>query len=324
MYPLKFKSLYYEKVWGADEFKIPRENVPKGNIGESWDIACHPNGMSIVKNGAYKGMSLEELIRAKGEDLIGNKINKDKFPLLVKILNTSARLSVQVHPGDEYALINEGEMGKTEAWYILDAEEDANIIVGTNNCTKDEFIQSIAEGTIENRMNSIKVKKGDVYFIKSGLVHAIGAGIMLIEVQQNSDTTYRVYDYGRDRELHIEKALEVIDFELVGKGRNGIFVAGDNYDKTYYCLNEHFSLELYDIKRSLSETSDTERFFIFTCVENSGIIKHKNGQEEINIGDSILIPAKLGDYEIIGNLKLLKTYLPDVSQVEKEILEYTK
>lgn len=324
LYPLKFESLYYEKIWGAAEFKIPRENVPKGNIGESWDISCHPNGMSIVKNGEYQGVSLEELIRIKGEDLIGHKINKNRFPLLVKILNTDARLSVQVHPGDEYAIINEAEMGKTEVWYILDAKEDAAIIVGTNNCTKEEFIQSIAEGTIEKQMNSIKVKKGDVYFIKSGLVHAIGAGIMLVEIQQNSDTTYRVYDYGRDRELHIEKALEVMDFELEGKARNGISVAGDNYDKTYYCLNEHFSLELYDIKGSLSETSNKERFFIYTCVENSGIIEHENGKEEINMGDSILIPAKLGQYEIIGNLKLLKSYVPDISKVEKEILDNIK
>ncbi len=321
MYPLKFDSLYYEKIWGGKGSRIPRQNVPEGKVGESWDIACHPKGVSVVKNGHHKGIRLDELIKIKGEDLVGSKIPIDDFPLLVKILNTSERLSVQVHPDDDYGFANEGEMGKTEAWYVLEAEEGASIIIGTKGCTKEEFKKAIYENNVEEYMNKLKVKKGDVFYIKSGLVHSIGAGILMVEIQQSSDTTYRVYDYNRGRKLHIDKALEVIDFEIEGKKSNGLKVEMYDYDKIYYCLNKHFSLELYNVLTSISEASDTERFYIFTCVEGSGIIRYKNGEEKIKIGDSVLIPAKLGEYEIIGNLKLLKSYVPDMSKVENEILQ---
>lgn len=324
MYVLKFGNLYYEKIWGSEDFKRIRDNVPQGKIGESWDVACHPNGMSIVENGQYKGMRLDDLIKLKEEDLLGSKISLDKFPLLVKILNTSEKLSVQVHPDDEYGLIHEGEMGKTEVWYVIEAEEGASIIIGTDGCTKEEFKIAIENKDVERYMNKIEVKKGDVYYIKSGLVHSIGSGILMAEIQQNSDTTYRVYDYDRPRELQIEDALQVIDFEIVGKVSSGIKIENANYDKVYYCLNQYFSLELYDIKSNVSESSDEERFFIFTCVEGSGIIKHDKGEEQINIGDSMLIPAKLGRYEIIGELKLLKSYVPDIAVVENEILQNIK
>jgi mannose-6-phosphate isomerase len=320
MYPLKFENIYCEKVWGGYDLSKFRDNVPVGKIGESWDVACHPNGMSVVKNGKYKGIRLDELINTKGQDLIGTKISKDQFPLLVKILNTSDKLSVQVHPDDEYALIHEKEMGKTEVWYVMEAEEGAFIILGTNGCTKEEFKKGIEDKNIEDYMNKIEVKKGDVYYLKSGLIHSMGPGIVIAEIQQNSDTTYRVYDYDRGRELHIEKALDVIDFKMEGKRSSGIKIENEDYDKTYYCLNEHFSLELYNVKTCLEETSDKERFFIFTCVEGDGLIKYKDGEEKINLGDSIFIPANLGKYEFVGELGLLKSYVPNIAKVEEEIL----
>lgn len=257
----------------------------------------------------------------KGEDLIGMEISKDQFPLLIKVLNTSDKLSVQVHPDDEYALIHEKEMGKTEVWYVMEAKEGAFIILGTNGCTKEEFNKSIEDKNVESYMNKIEVKKGDVYYLRSGLIHSMGPGLVIAEIQQNSDTTYRVYDYDRDRELHIQKALDVIDFDAEGKRSNGLKIEMKEYDKTYYCLNKHFALELYDVKKSFQETSDEERFFIFTCVEGSGLIKYQDGEEKINIGDSILIPAGLGKYQIVGQLSLLKSYLPSVPKVERQILE---
>lgn len=324
MYPLKFENLYFEKVWGSRDLESFRDDLPSGKIGESWDLSCHPHGVSIVSNGKYKGMKLDELIKQEGVKLLGTKISVDRFPLLVKLLNTSDKLSVQVHPDDEYALRVEGEMGKTEVWYVVEANEGARLILGTNGCTKKQFEMAIIEGNPEKYMNVVKVKKGDVYLIKSGLIHTIGAGLIIAEIQQNSDTTYRVYDYNRGRELHIEKALDVIDFDLVGKKSEGLKVEREGYSKTYYCLNKHFSLELYDIKDNLIENSDEERFYIFTCVEGKGEIKYTGGVEEINMGDSILIPASLGQYQIVGQLKLLKSYVPDVEKVEKEILEIVK
>lgn len=320
MYPLKFENVYVEKVWGSRDLEEIRDNLPPGKIGESWDVSCHPNGMSVVANGEYRGMKLDELIEEKGDAILGTKIAKDKFPLLVKLLNTSDKLSVQVHPGDEYALRVEGEMGKTEVWYVVEAKEGAKLIVGTEGCTREEFKRAIEDGQPEKYMNVVDVKKGDVYFIKSGLIHTMGEGLVIAEIQQNSDTTYRVYDYNRGRELHIEKALDVIDFDLAGKKSEGLKVEREGYSKVYYCLNEHFALELYDVEEGFAESTDGERFHIYTCVEGEGEIQYGNSAERIGKGDSILMPAGLGEYRVFGKLKLLKSYVPNVEKKAEEIL----
>ncbi|WP_102399679.1 type I phosphomannose isomerase catalytic subunit [Haloimpatiens massiliensis] len=321
MYPLKFENLYYEKIWGGRDFEKFRDNLPEGNIGESWDIACHKNGTSVVANGEFKGTRLDELIEKYEEKVIGTKIHKEWFPLLIKLINAKDKLSVQVHPNDTYAKEVEGEMGKTEVWYVVEAFEGANLVVGTKeHCTKEEFQKAVENGNLDKYMNRIPVKKGEVYFVKSGLIHAIGEGVIIAEIQQNSDTTYRVYDYNRGRELHIEKALDVIDLNLQGKKRDGIKVKKEGYEKTYLCLCKDFSLELYNIEKQCMEKSNEERFFAFTCVEGNGEILYKEGKENIKQGDSILIPAFLGDYTLKGKMKLLKSYLPNIEEVEKEIL----
>lgn len=320
MEPLKFQNIYFDKIWGGRDLETFRENLPQGNIGESWDVACHPHGTSIIVNGNYKGMKLSELIEKKGEEIIGSKISKAWFPLLIKLINAKENLSVQVHPEDEYARKVEGEMGKTEVWYVVEAFEGASLVLGTKECTKEQFKSAILTGKFDELMNRIPVKKGDVYFVKSGLVHAIGEGVIIAEIQQNSDTTYRVYDYNRGRELHIDKALDVVNLTLRGKRSEGLRVQYDGYSKIYYCLCEHFSLELYDITNEVNETSDKERFFVYTVVEGEGEINYKDGKEYISTGDSVLIPAQLGDYNIKGNLKLLKSYVPDIEKVKSEIL----
>lgn len=321
MYPLKFKNLYYNKIWGGRDLEKFRTNLPDGKIGESWDIACHKNGMSIVSNGEYKGKRLDELIEEKGSELIGTKISKDWFPLLIKILDPNSKLSVQVHPDDDYARRVEGEMGKTEVWYIVDALKGAEIIVGLKKgVTKEQLNKAIQDGTVEECMNSIPVKKGETYLIKRGLIHT-AANAVIAEIQQNSDATYRFYDYGRGRELHIKKALDVIDYNLEGKKSQGIKIEKYGYAKTYLCMGKDFSLELYDVFGSCSEKSDSERFYAFTCVEGSGEILYHDGCEKINMGDSLLIPASLGEYTLKGNMKVLKSYVPDIQKVESEILK---
>ncbi|QGU95808.1 mannose-6-phosphate isomerase [Clostridium bovifaecis] len=327
MYPLKFENLYYEKVWGGRNLEKFRDNLPEGNIGESWDVACHLNGTSVVLNGDYKGTRLDDLIKLQGEKLIGTKIYEDKFPLLIKLIDASDKLSIQVHPNDEYLRI-EGEFGKTEVWYILDANEESKLILGTKSIyTKEEMKAAIENGTLEEHINEISVKKGQVYFVKSGLIHAIGRGIVIAEIQQNSDTTYRVYDYNRGRELHVNKALDVIDLSLKGEESKGLIATKEGYSKTYLCLCREFSLELYNIQNMAKEKSDKERFFIFTCVDGEGEIIYSNGiVNNINIkrGDSILIPAFLGEYTLNGKMKLLKSYVPDMQKVEEQILSEVK
>lgn len=322
MYPIKFKNLYYEKIWGGRDFELFRDDLPEGKIGESWDVACHPNGMSIVSNGKFSGMRFDELIRNQGDKLLGTKIDKNRFPLLVKLINATDKLSIQVHPDDEYAARVEKQMGKTEAWYVIEAFPGASLIVGAKEgCTYEQFKNGIAEGNLEACMNRIHVRKGDVFFIKSGMVHAICEGVILAEIQQNSDVTYRVYDYNRGRELHVKKALDVVDLKLKAKNSTGIKILRNGYSKTYLCLSEKFSMELYDIWSEAEESSDEERFYIFTCVDGRGDVVYNNGAEPIKIGDSILIPASMGKYKLKGKIKLIKSYVPDIHKAEKKILD---
>lgn len=321
MYPLKFRNIYFEKIWGGRDLDLFRNNLPAGNIGESWDVACHPHGTSVVANGEWEGKRLDELIKEQGHKILGSKVDLNWFPLLIKMINAKDKLSVQVHPDDEYGKAVEGEMGKTEVWYVVEALEGANLVVGTKECSKEDFKKAIESGNFDEYMNKVNVKKGDVYFVKSGLVHAIGEGVIIAEIQQNSDTTYRVYDYNRGRELHVEKALDVVDLNLRGEKSKGLTVRYQGYDKTYYCLGKDFSLELYDIKEKLVEKSDEERFYAFTCVEGKGGIVFKGEKIEVNKGDSFLIPATMGSYMLQGEMKLLKSYVPDIEKVKKEILE---
>lgn len=321
MYPIKFENLYYERIWGGKDLEKFRNNVPEGVIGESWDIACHKNGTGKVVNGKLKGKTFDQLIKEYGHDFLGQSINVDKeFPLLIKLITAKDKLSVQVHPNDEYAARVENDLGKTEAWYVVDAEEGASLIVGTKDCDKEKFKKAIEDENLEPYLNKIPVKKGDFFYVQSGLVHAICEGILIAEIQQSSDTTYRVYDYNRGREIHVEKALDVIDFSLKGENTEGITIKNNGYDKTYLCLSEYFTIQKYDIRKSVKENSDKDRFYLFTCVDGKGTIKYKDGEEKICMGDSIFIPACLGEYELFGECTLLKSYVPDSKREEDSIL----
>ena len=309
MYPIKFESLYYDKIWGGRDFENFRNDLPQGEIGESWDIACHPNGIGTVSNGELKGQKFDDIINKYGSEIVGNKVNTERFPLLVKLINSKEKLSVQVHPDDEYAAKYENEYGKTEAWYVMDAKEGASLIVGTKNCTKKEFEEAIKNNNVEDYLNKIPVKKGDCFLINSGLVHAICEGVIIAEIQQSSDITYRVYDYGRPREIHVEKALDVINFDLQCENLSEKEeIKYDGYSHTLLCKNNYFGMEKISIEKEFNDKSNEEFFYMYTCVEGSGYIKGNNFMEEINLGDSILIPATLGEYKIEGTLKVLKSY----------------
>ncbi|WP_461206951.1 type I phosphomannose isomerase catalytic subunit [Clostridium sp. DL1XJH146] len=325
MYPLRFENYYVDKLWGARDLENFRDNLPEGKIGESWDVACHRNGMSVVASGELKGSTLEELISKYGSELVGTEISKEWFPLLIKFLNTSDKLSVQVHPNDEYARRVENDMGKTEVWYVVDAKEGTQLILGLKEgCTKEQIREALDGGNIEDYMNFVPVKKGETYFIKSGLIHTIGPGAIIAEIQQNSDTTYRFYDYNRGREIHVDKALDVIDVNLRGENSTGVKIEREGYSKSYLCLCNEFSLEKYDINTICKEESDSERFYIFTCVEGEGEIEARGIVEKINIGDSIFVPATLGEYTLKGSMTLLKSYVPNIEKVENEVLDIVR
>ena len=307
MYPIKFENLYYKKIWGGRDLESFRSNLPEGDIGESWDVACHENGTGVVANGRFKGISFDKLIESYGEKVLGRKYVNKKFPLLVKLINSNDNLSVQVHPNDEYAKIKENSFGKTEAWYVIDAEEGAELIVGTNGCTKEQFQDAIKNNTVENCLNRIKVKKGDGFLINSGLVHAIGKGLIIAEIQQNSDITYRVYDYGRPREIHVEKSLEVIDFSLKPETLVEDYKEYDGYKFTSLCKNKYFSIDKCVVDTNYISSTNGDNFVILTIVDGSGKVTGNHYTEDLKKGDSILLPASLGEYTIEGKLEVLIT-----------------
>lgn len=215
MQPLFLQPVFKERIWGGttlnDAFGY---DIPTEHTGECWAISAHPNGPSIIENGPYAGMTLDNLYR-EYPDLFGN-LKEEVFPLLTKILDANMDLSVQVHPDDSYAMLHEnGELGKTECWYIIDCKEDADMIFGHNAKTKEELQQQIQEGKWNDLLRRVKIKPGDFFYVPSGTIHALCEGKLVLETQQSSDTTYRVYDYDRRdaegnlRDLHLEKAIEV-------------------------------------------------------------------------------------------------------------------
>ena len=327
LYPLKFEPLYKNYIWGGRNLeKLGKKLPPEGIVAESWEVSCHRDGVSIISNGEYKGLPLPHLIQTLGPELLGNALHAacaGRFPLLVKLIDANEDLSVQVHPDDSYAKLHEeNESGKNEMWYIISSEPGArliyDVILGT---TRESFEQALKGENLESCLKSVKISPGDVINIPAGLVHAIGKGIVLAEVQQNSNATYRVYDYnrtdkeGKKRPLHIEKALDVIDFNA--KGRREKYVGlkislGAGFLKTYLAANRYFSAELYEIDGTLREIADGSKFFIYTFLSGSGKIRFESGSIGVATGESVLIPAALGSYEIEGMFQSLKSYVPDL------------
>lgn len=330
-YPLKFKPLYKDYIWGGRELANLGKVLPEGRVAESWEISSHADGDCVVLKGALEGSLLSNVVENLGRTLMGKDLSeKDikKFPLLIKLIDANDKLSVQVHPRDEYARINEnGELGKNEMWYIVAAKPGAKIVYGVaEGVTKEIFAKAVEEDDIESCLNFLEVSKGDTVNIPAGLVHAIGDGIIIAEIQQNSNTTYRVYDYNRTdaqgnrRPLHINKALDVIDFNncnIKGKQKGLKVNVKDGVEKEYLVANEYFSVEKYEIDGTIDELADGSRFCTFTCLEGKGQINYTGGTENLVKGESILIPASLGKYSISGSVKLIKASVPDL---EKDII----
>lgn len=323
LYPLLFVPIQKERIWGGQSLaeKYGR-TLPADKIGESWDIACHPNGTSIVANGIYKGKTLKQIIEFYGKKILGSNVQDEStFPLLIKLLDASDVLSVQVHPVDEYARIHEnGGSGKTEMWYVIDAKPDARLVYGIKpGITREYFAQALENGSLEECLNELEVQQGDVIYIPSGMVHAIGAGILICEIQQNSDTTYRVFDWnrlgddGKPRELHIKKALDVIDFDgrhnLQGK-LPGLEVYTGKNRCTYYVACKYFAMEKLDVYDSLPQNTAGRSFAALTVVEGSGKILYEDGCQAFSPGNSLIIPAELGEYKLEGRCTVIKAYVP--------------
>lgn len=318
LFPMKLTPAYKNYLWGGQKL---RENYNKHSdlekVAESWELSCHKDGQSTIADGKYKGLTLSEYIEKAGKSVLGTACEDFKqFPVLVKLIDAAKSLSVQVHPDDAYALKNEGEYGKTEMWYIVDCDEGAELLYGFNrSISKDEFRRRIEDNTLLDVLNSVPVKKGDVFFIEAGTIHAIGKGIVICEVQQSSNSTYRVYDFGRKgadgkpRQLHIEKALDVTVTKPVTNKQRGKTKTFDGY--TVACLGkcDYFTADLLDVKTGAALKTNIRSFQSLTCVEGSVKLNSEGGTIDIKTGETVFIPAGAGDYSLSGTAKLLCVHL---------------
>jgi len=347
IYPLKFYEIFKEKIWGGRRLesflgkKLPKDK----SIGESWELVDHGEDISVVRNGKYRGDNLKNLIKNFEKELVGKdmKLSRgNRFPLLFKFIDASKKLSIQVHPDDEYAYHNErDETGKTEAWYVVWAKTGAQLVCGLKeHMSKRRFKKVIESKKIRDYLNYINIYKGDLIFIPPGTIHTIMGGVLLAEIQQNSDATYRISDwdrvdrYGKSRELHIDKALDVIDFSLVRNYK--IQPLSINIDRNvikYLIACEKFAVELCEIFDEYKLDCDGSKFYILSFLEGNGQIFYGN-ESDINLntktldikkGETILLPALLGETTIktdskLGDnklrddkLKFLKFYVPNIT-----------
>lgn len=295
-YPLLLKPVCKEIIWGGDRLKKHYNKVCELNkLAETWELTTRGDGMSVIANGEYAGMTL------------GDYLDGEVCPLLIKFIDAHDDLSIQVHPADEYALANEGEFGKTEMWVIVEADEGARIVYGTKRAfTREEFKAAVEAGTLEELMNYTPVKAGDVFFIPSGLVHAIGSGCLIAEIQQNSNITYRVYDYNRRqpdgslRQLHVEKALDVIRHFTETDIEKLRFEKGCADHALASC--QYFTVSKFCGNATLNVS---ENFAHLLCLEGNGSVTGGGVTLEITKGDSIYLPAGIGNVSIDGNAELI-------------------
>ncbi len=311
------RPAYKDYIWGGTRLKS--EYGKKTNmtpLAESWECSVHPDGPSVIVSGEFKGQTLAEVLDAHPE-FIGSKAKDTGFPVLIKFIDAAQDLSVQVHPDDEYAEINENQRGKTEMWYILDAKPGAELICGfSHNVTPEQLKRSIAEGTLSKHLQHVKVHRGDVFLIPAGTVHAIGEGILLAEIQESSNLTYRVYDYdrtdknGNKRELHFDKAIEVMDMkkypDVRQKPRYINFRNGCS--REILCRCRYFDTERILISMGLDFSVMDTSFQVLLCAEGSGGITCGNMEKPLRFkrGDCLFIPAGIGKCHILGQAELIK------------------
>jgi mannose-6-phosphate isomerase len=318
LYPLKFTPIFKDKIWGGQKIKtvLGRDFGELPNAGESWDISGVEGNESIVCNGALAGNSLAELVEVYMGDLVGDKVyakNGNQFPLLVKVIDANDALSIQVHPDDAYAARVENDRGKTEMWYIVDADEDAEIICGlANGFDNAAFVSALQKGELMSALKVQKVHAGETYFIPAGLPHAIGKGILIAEIQQNCDLTYRVYDYDRRgadgslRELHIDKACDVI------RAFTEAEVDTIRYSRALPASREtvladcaYFRVEKLKLEENTYTLSQNGYLRHLLCIDGDGRIEYGGKSYTFARGDSILLPASLEEIPLVGNATVL-------------------
>lgn len=320
-YPIKFKPILKEKIWGGEQLmtKFNKKSTSK-TIGESWELSGVENDISVVENGALKGTNLPTLIEKYTSAFVGDTVYKkfgNQFPLLFKFIDAKENLSIQLHPNDQLAKERHQSFGKTEMWYVLEAEKPAKLYAGFNRpLNKNTYLEAFNKGKILDIICTDAVQKRDAFFIEVGTIHAIGKGVLIAEIQQTSDITYRVYDWdrtnqkGEARELHIEAAMDAFDFNKIGSCKLA-YQNTVNTPNTIFSCN-YFTTNKLNIKSSITRNIDQiDSFIVYMCVEGSGSIETHGKKERLQKGETVLIPAFCNQLVICStnNLELLEVYI---------------
>lgn len=314
LYPMKLTAPCKDYIWGGNRLREEYGKISGADkIAESWELSCHKDGESVIEGGEFKGLTLAAFIEKQGKGVLGENCEKfENFPILIKLIDAKDNLSVQVHPNNDYALRVEGEYGKTEMWYIVDCDPGAELLYGfKSNITKEEFERRIKDNTLLEVTNNVPVHKGDVFFIEAGTLHAIGKGILIAEIQQNSNTTYRIYDYGRvgadgkPRQLHIEKAVEVTELT---PPKYPTTAKGDPEEKDGYTVQllsecEYFRVNKAVVREECTLEAGKTSFNSVLVLDGEGEIDGV----ELKKGDSCFIPAGYGKYTFKGKAELVVT-----------------
>jgi mannose-6-phosphate isomerase len=317
IYPLQFEAILKERIWGGEKLKsVLNKPITSSITGESWELSTVEGDVSVIANGDYKGKALTELINEYPNEVLGTAVYErfgDQFPLLFKYLDAREDLSIQVHPNDELAQKRHNSFGKTEMWYIMQADQDARIIVGfKEDSSSKEYLKHLENNTLVSILDDVKVKSGDVFFLETGTVHAIGAGLVVAEIQQTSDITYRLYDFdrkdaqGNTRELHVDLALDAINYNKVNTFKEyakEVNRSNAIVDCPYFTTN---FLPL-DGEKTMLKTGET--FTVFMCIEGSFEMEYNAVKYNYKKGDTVLIPAAMNEFVLSGKASILEIYI---------------
>lgn len=327
LYPLKFVPILKERVWGGSRLSTDYGKIaPQGaRIGESWELSGVQGDVSLVANGFLEGNTLEEIVEVYMGDLVGEKIFEKfgrEFPLLIKFIDANDDLSIQVHPPDDLARMRHHAYGKTEMWYILEAEHDAKIYTGfKEEMTRETFIRSLEKGDIADKLNIEKAEPGDVFFLPAGRVHAIGKGIVLTEIQQTSDITYRIWDWnrkgldGKPRELHTELAIDAIDYNLYDSYKTHSQVSRNITANLVDC--KYFTSNIIDFDRDLvKDYSLTDSFVVYICIDGGARLEWTGGTLDLLRGETVMIPAIMENLSLkpLKPTKILEVYIREITE----------
>lgn len=316
-YPLQFEPILKDRIWGGEKLKtILNKPIVSKITGESWELSTVEGDVSVVSNGVLKGKSLMELIDEMPNEILGTKVYErfgKQFPLLFKYLDAREDLSIQVHPNDKLAKERHNSFGKTEMWYVTQADADARIIVGfKENSSKEEYLKHLNDKTLVSILDDVKAKAGDVFFLETGTVHAIGAGLVVAEIQQTSDITYRLYDFdrkdaqGNTRELHVDLALDAINYNKVDTQKKYETKANKS-NVVVDC--PYFTTNFIPLENKVEVSKLGETFTVYMCIEGSFEIEYNGFKQSYIKGDTVLVPAEINAFILSGKASILEIYI---------------